>query len=851
MSQQNLLGVGFDVNALSAEAQQVLQIVEKLYAELKKYDGMKISPISAGGVSELVAAAKSQQTSIEKLNKTISDLALATRTYNQVANETASINAKIAVSSSDAAKANAAAKVQLQENNKELMNNARAANDSYQLRKGIEAEEKVNNASALAEKKRIDDEKAASDREYTRTWNRLLKERDATQRKADADRIRAARAEERRLEQEGKNALKNNDLYAQLKLKQKDLETRVANASINKLSPKIQKGLVEELNAVNVAIGRVDKTLEKAGSGGAAAQFGRTLNGIMGPVRQLAYILPGLGIAGIFNLIFDAIGSVIESMGLFDKESERIVEHNKKVAESAKQTAEAMNDLADAFSEAEKKYVDYLKHQQELGAASGENFAQQIDDVDKVLEAEKILADERVRNLKVQESQVQSLNSQVIKQERGVIGMQVTLKGLRDSLLESQAAQVKIDAVAGKGVGVQLLEKAAKVNFYKDQIEAQEKLLEAENKRLDTTKYLYKQGADALKSQTDANEAIETEGAKRQKYFSDQSRAITLSNALFAATKIKEANEAIVNDDKKTTEERIEALKNVSNANTAIARARLNFVTTNANAENAAIVEANNEYNQALVVNKNNTDEKITKMTLDFYLKRLEINHKQQQTELLQEQLLDKTLMDNEQETYSKRLGALMEYTNDREQIVYNQYMKEVDIAQKTLPADLIDEKLKELFAEYMKQITDIENGVRKEAYDISQSWFAKQEKLIKEQTENSEVNAQTAATQELTDLNKSFADKEISYRKFAKAREALEYETSVKIKEAKIRDDKEELEKLEGLSKEAQSNLGRVFWLYLMQEPIMKQRLHKVKLMLQKNKLQKLAKLLQIKLVK
>ena len=259
MSAQNLLTVGFNVAELSAEAQEVLAIVEKLYAELKKYDGMKVSPISASGVTELVAAVKSQQTSMESLQTTIADLGLAMKTYNQVAAETAKINAKIAVSDSELGKANAAAKVQLQENTRALKEKAQAANQDFQLRKAIEEEEKQLRKDAVAAEKQAAKDKSDADKAYTKEYERLLKERDAAAKKADADQKKRDAEQAKQKVAAGKQAVKDSDLYNQLVNKRKDLETKYANALISKAPKAEQKDLAKQLQEANAAIKEVDK----------------------------------------------------------------------------------------------------------------------------------------------------------------------------------------------------------------------------------------------------------------------------------------------------------------------------------------------------------------------------------------------------------------------------------------------------------------------------------------------------------------------------------------------------------------------------------------------------------------
>ena len=51
-----------------------------------------------------------------------------------------------------------------------------------------------------------------------------------------------------------------------------------------------------------------------------------SLKVVWGALRQIAYILPGIGIAGIFNLAGEAIGNVIEKMGLLNDEAKEYKE---------------------------------------------------------------------------------------------------------------------------------------------------------------------------------------------------------------------------------------------------------------------------------------------------------------------------------------------------------------------------------------------------------------------------------------------------------------------------------------------------------------------------------------------
>lgn len=93
---------------------------------------------------------------------------------------------------------------------------------------------------------------------------------------------------------------------------------------VDEAALKRQNRLVQELEAElkraqNIGKAGFDATgvaIEKSSSG--LQSFGAGLNGAIAPIRTLAYILPGLGLAGIFNLAFEAIGKAATALDLFN-----------------------------------------------------------------------------------------------------------------------------------------------------------------------------------------------------------------------------------------------------------------------------------------------------------------------------------------------------------------------------------------------------------------------------------------------------------------------------------------------------------------------------------------------------
>jgi hypothetical protein len=82
---------------------------------------------------------------------------------------------------------------------------------------------------------------------------------------------------------------------------------------------KAANDLGSRIKSADQAVGDYQRNVGNYGNGIAGA-----FKGAFSSIRQLAYILPGIGLAGIFNLAFEAIGGLIEKMDLFKKKTDEI-----------------------------------------------------------------------------------------------------------------------------------------------------------------------------------------------------------------------------------------------------------------------------------------------------------------------------------------------------------------------------------------------------------------------------------------------------------------------------------------------------------------------------------------------
>lgn len=111
-------------------------------------------------------------------------------------------------------------------------------------------------------------------------------------------------------------------------------------------------------------------------------------------IRQLAYILPGLGIAGIFNIIFDAIGGLLTKLDLFKSKMTQTAQSidtlNKSLDDSSvKDAAKNVEELTINIDLAKKGFLDkdqvINQYNETIGKTTG--LVSSLDEAEKELTA--------------------------------------------------------------------------------------------------------------------------------------------------------------------------------------------------------------------------------------------------------------------------------------------------------------------------------------------------------------------------------------------------------------------------------------------------------------------------------
>ena len=120
-----------------------------------------------------------------------------------------------------------------------------------------------------------------------------------------------------------------NELQANMQL----LIAKYKALSAEMRSGAIGKGLQADIAMANKSLKDLDAGLGNMQRN--VGNYGSALTKIWGGIRQIAYILPGLGIAGIFNLAFEAISPLLEKMEIFNNKANQMKETLSKLSKEA------------------------------------------------------------------------------------------------------------------------------------------------------------------------------------------------------------------------------------------------------------------------------------------------------------------------------------------------------------------------------------------------------------------------------------------------------------------------------------------------------------------------------------
>lgn len=555
------------------------------------------------------------------------------------------------------------------------------------------------------------------------------------------------------------------------------------------------KQLAKELSETVTQIKLADKALDKASGGGVDA-FARSLTHGLSLLRTIAYILPGLGIAGIFNFIFDRIGDAADALGLFEDKAGKLLDTQIEVNKAYKEFTDILKNVAEAYKTTlgEQQSAD---NQLKFVEAQGKSAATR-------LEVEK-----EILRIKAQEANQRFIKEGGFERERelnkeliGATGKYRELRKARDEFYSGNSM------------------KRAQVS---------EKEIEAAKSTVDRFTEDYTKVKKINEDNTNLVTAYRAKLLQIEEYHAEQKRKLILKEAELRQKSVIDTNEIILKDDRSTEAERIKSINNIREAELEIAEANLRYVKSRPDFKNfksltkedgtsflvedgitaegkVAIASA-----EATVVEaRKRALEKIEKVQIEYYQRFIKAKETISKTEIESEALIQKAISDDVTQELNKRLVAYGNYIYLKQQIQDIELEKDVQRGSKsrfgrtslTLEEDTALRKGAE------GQKSNIQADAEKSIYNIVSTSLDRELKKIKDINDLEYDENKKEYLRELIALNDFFDEKIISLKDYQEKRKIIDEQYRVKGLDIDIAQDEANIFRLENQRRKLSSSL-------------------------------------------
>lgn len=821
----NILDLGLDVSSFNEEKKVRLNEYISIFDKLAKYDGKKINVSLGDGfttlnssvletnklLSEMDAKITSLQSkkvvSTDNKNQ-VTQLTLSVAEYKKITDETEKTVAKLAAATSDEARNLAVLKMQLSETTKGLLDYAKGQSQ-VEKQKSIDT---VRSAEYRSEQKRV----VEALRQVAIEQDKAEKAEKAYAKSIDDSKIRSAeyRAEQKRvveslrslaIEQDKaeKSAKKNvtKDLISDHEklvttLKRQEEAYRQLYITKGKNDPATKYALAEYSTTAKV-ITDIDKRLQDAH--GSNILFTGGLRNMFSQLRILAYILPGLGIAGIFNLAFEAVGNLVSSLGIFDNELEKSLDKQLEFNKSQKELLELIEQIDDAYRSnlGQKQYLDNLS---KYASASGQSELTNLVAKRNSIYQNSFEAADRAGFTNT------SYNGGFTELERLRKEMESKSFDYKQIRKDIDDGLYKNTFTNGNGIGTESEGK---------------KLLEVAKQGSEFATESYNKQKKIMEENAILIADLHAADLRIAEYIAEQKRKLTLETSKFEANSVIDKNKIILDKEISSQRERQQALKSIKDAEDKISKAEKNYVLSQPSSRN----EDGSLTTEAKVAMRKASEE-IAENDREYKKRLADLNESYRQRMLAAETSILKDFVEvnaiqnekiykNENASLNSRLMSYAIYIADKQKLQELEFNKDKEKLALKANDPTAKKELEALKSARDMQIKNIQADAEAQIYNIAYTALRKELKDVIDLNKLTENEYVRHYAQSLALLNKSFEEHKISYNQYKGERERLDKEFSDKVLSGDIKNDEEnilrlqkEIDKLLQIKREADEEL-------------------------------------------
>ena len=800
---QDIIGLGLDIGSFNAAKKKTLKEFIQLFNDLSKWDGKIFNPVLGDGLAKFNTSVATTNKTLDELNSKLSTLNSGLSGTGKQSGATSTQIQALTSKITQQQKELVALKLQLSETAKELIGvsnannkNAKSFDDSKIKSQEYALEQKrvVESLKALA---KAQDEEEKANKKASVKASREKEKKDLS----DLKRLQAEEtAEKKKAEIESKRIQKEfeleskrvKDLSNDYKILKQTLATQAdeyRNIALSKgqHSPEAKASLVNYSQTVGV-IDSLDKALESAQP--KAFGLGKGLSTMYNQIRIIAYILPGLGIAGIFSLAADAVSYLLNLFGLFiDKEkiAEETTESLKKALDELTKAFENVTKNAERFNN-----ISFSKLEKELSLLKSRGYTEDIlltknvDVKKKALDIDKIGRQDDIPKV------LGLYEISLAEQKTKVEGLSATLDNLKRA-----------------GFSDDFLNKAIKKSDRplptKSEFDKRVKRLSEE---IDIEQKLYNDLNGNVEDYYKKVSEYEDAKAEKQKAYEDRQRKLALETAKSNIEVKIDENQKSLNEDINSEIKKIESLKSIRENEKAKNKAELLNVTTNLSSSKEDISIANTNLKNDNLRSDIKYEEAYTKLTEDYRQRRLTASLKIDKSEVEIEATKNERIYKDETQTLEVRLKAYQTYLLKRQTLQDLEYSRNIDILSLKANDPTAKKEIEALRAERDVQKTNIQADVEKQVYDITYQSLTRELNLVKDFNKLDEDANNAQYTISLRNLNNSFENKKISYEKYYEARKAIDRKYRIQFLDDTIENDKDQIERTQKLITEHKKSL-------------------------------------------
>lgn len=666
----DIFSFGLNIEDFSPDKKKRLEEFIALFEKLKNYNNAKFNPISGENITKFnTALAKTSSLLTEITTKAIE----MTGAFNSggldgVAKMVGEYNAKTKTAQAETTKLTTQVKEQQKELNKLKVQLSSLGTELSRA--------KIQNAELIAEK---------------------MKDSNATKALAkDAEML--------------KNKLRElSDEYRRLYI------TQGKNSDQTKTALKNYQVVAGTVNNINTNL------RETTVSGG---KTGKALNAVFGQLRTIAYILPGLGIAGIFNIAFEAIGNAMSELTSFNisLKEQTILQTslNSKILEQLnlyegilKIKREFNENYLNAFPGAAaigldipiKRKEDAADIMQARGYDRGTVLRKEVENAQERFN----IANGRAPGGILQETgNAQSLLFSITQTEDKI-------KSVVDEVTKDWIATAK--KRFGKDLKDDDLSKLGKNKDFIEQVDTVTSLYKTE---LDIFKSEYERSKAILEEYYSSDKDLKKKMAELSKFNEDENRKTDVeTNKQDQSKKISDYQSDF--DDFVSGEfAKRQSLSGIRDSKKSIAQSELDNIINNLSSTPSDIAVAKNKHKNDLDIIDNEYDKSLIKLTEEYSQRRLTANTQIDKNEIEAEARKNEVIFRNDELDLDKRLQAYNNYLVLKQSLQNIEFDKDIQATSlKAVNDPTVIREVERLDSDRNLQLRSIQSDAQSQVYDI------------------------------------------------------------------------------------------------------------------------------------